>query len=331
MTFSSKIKSPVFSVQTDRWRRTAMLIEAIKEGFHLTHKNWKLIPVRIAVSVINLLSFVFFLGIPGFIAVVYLGFDLAYAREMVPLLIKNPVGFFSKYMGLLSLILIAFSMYLIFSSMLHIYALSGTLGVLRSSAVASDSRFSLALFFREAGQHFTRLFWLLSIMLSGLIVLVAIFGFLGAIGGSFVMSIPDTGAYLTVFIKSFITVSYGIFGVIFLYTWVVVTAFSIMILVVEGVGAAASIRRTYTLLAERPGAFLLYLLLVTGLVAANLIVAPFTLMPFLVPLVNAVIQHYLALVLWSSLIAYHMLHSKNVTFRGMYGRARLSEESPFTG
>lgn len=287
-----------------------MIIDAIKEGFHLTHKNWELIPVRIAVSVLNLLSFLFFLGIPGFIAVVYLGFDLARAKEMVPLLIKNPAWFISQYMGILSLILIAFSMYMVFSSVLHIYSLSGTLGVLRSSAVASDTKFSMALFFKEAGQYFTRLFWLLSILLSGLAVLVVFFGVLGAAGAHFVTSIPDTGEYLPVFIKSFFAVSFGIFAAILLYAWGVFAVFSVMILVVEGAGIAASMGRTYTLLTERPGAFLFCLILLAGLAAANFIIVPFTLMPVLVPLVNTVLQHYLALVLWSSLIAYYMLHSK---------------------
>ena len=182
-----------------------MFAECIKEGFRLTHRNWQLIIVRLAFSFINLISLGFFLGIPVIVAILYLGFDLAHAMDILPYIMKNPIEYASRYLGLIFLIFIAIIMYLVFSSLLLLYILSGTLGVLKCSAVDEGCRFRLSLFFEEAGKNFAGLFWLISALMAGFMVIMILFAFVGGAGMTVIKSVGDTGMSVQVFLKYFIT------------------------------------------------------------------------------------------------------------------------------
>jgi len=289
-----------------------MFTECIKEGFRLTHRNWQLIIVRLVVSVINLISLAFFLGIPVFVAFLYLGFDLAQAKDVLPYIMGNPLEYTSRYLGLIFLIIVAIIMYLMFSSLLMLYVLSGTLGVLKSSVVDEEYRFRLTLFFREAGKNFASLFWLISTLVAVFISIMILFAVIGGAGGTVIKSLGDTGTSLQVFLKYFFTSAYFIFGIIFLFATLVFTAYSIMISVVEGSGTMESIKRACYFLIGRPGAFVFYMILLAALIVTNLIFVPFSIIPFVAPLLNTVLQKYLAVVVWSSLLVYYMKNTNHL-------------------
>ncbi len=135
-----------------------MMIECIKEGFHLANRNYQLVFLRIIVVIINFISLLFFLGLPIIVAVAYMGFDLSHAVDLLPDLMENPFDLLSKYLGLVFLIGISFIFYLTFVSTIILYSLGGTLGVLRNSAVNIQYRFSLSSFFKEANNIFSRAF-----------------------------------------------------------------------------------------------------------------------------------------------------------------------------
>lgn len=290
-----------------------MFTECIKEGFRLTHRNWQLIIVRLAVSFINLISLGFFLVIPVIVAIFYLGFDLAHAKDIPYYIMNNPMEYASRYLGLIFLIFAAIIMYLVFSSFLLLYILSGTLGVLKSSAVDEVYRFRLSLFFKEAGKNFAGLFWLISSLMAGFMVIMILFAFIGGAGWTVTRSIGDTGMAVEVFLKYFITSAYFIFGIIFLFATLVLAAFSITVSVVEGSGTMESIKRAYYFLIGRPGAFIFYMILLAVLLFTNFVFVSFSIIPFISPLINVVLQKYLTVVVWSSLFVYYMKNTNHLT------------------
>ena len=192
-----------------------------------------------------------------------------------------------------------------------LYLLSGTLGVLKSSAVDEGCRFSLSRFFTEAGRNFTGFLWLLSTLMAGFMAVMIVFAVIGGTGFAVIKSLGDTGISFQVFLKSFITLSYIIVGVLSLFAAIVFAAYSITVSIVEGTGTMVSIRTAYYFLLGRPGAFLFYMILLAGLLAANVVFIPFSIIPLAAPLINTVLQSYLSIVLWSSLLVYYMKNRGN--------------------
>ena len=130
-----------------------MIIESIKEGFALTNKNLQVTVIRVVSAIISFITLIFSLVIPLIAAMIYLGLDIASAQHMWPFLLQNPFAFVSRYLGVIMLFGFSLICYLSFVSMLFIYVLSGSVGVLRNAAVNLNFTFRLSTFFMEAGQN----------------------------------------------------------------------------------------------------------------------------------------------------------------------------------
>ena len=290
-----------------------MMRECIREGFHLANKNIQLVMIRLVVSVIHLISLVVFLGLPVIAAIVYLGFDLAQAKDMIPFIATNPFDFLSQYLGVIALMLISFFLYLSFSSLLFLYALSGTLGVLKSSAVNVQYTFSLSSFFKEAGINFSRLVWLISLVL--LVMTLVCIGVMitGGLAAAHANTMMETGSTLELFFSSFALLSMVIFSIFVLLAGLVFGVYSVVVLVTNQEGVLDSIGRTFNFLRHTPRAFLYYLILIAGFIAVYAVFYSLQIFvsvsPFILPLaytVSMLFQSYLAMVLWSSLIVYYV-------------------------
>jgi len=105
--------------------------------------------------------------------------------------------------------------------------------------------------------------------------------------------------------------------------------YSMVVLSVERKGAVDSVKKTFDFLKERPGAFLFYMVLFAGVVAANLVFfflrIPFGVMPAIAPfftlfisLLNAFLQSYITVVIWSSLIVYYVKCTNYPVYSGTY-------------
>lgn len=293
------------------------MLECIKEGFNLANKNLQLVFVRIVVTIINLVSFFISLGIPVLFAIIYMGLDLAHAKDLLPFLMENPVSFVSRYMGLLFLVGSSFILYLIFVSILFLYSLGGTLGVLRTSAVNIQYKFSLSSFFKEANLNFVRLFWIISLVSLGAMVLFIAFTISGVIIAAIIQALAGGGGILELFFSSFIMVSVIILSIIFFVACLIFTGYSMVVSVMNGNGSMDCIKKTFDFLKQKPEAFLFYFILFAGSIIANglffVLKMPFNAVPVMGPVMNialtlfsAIFQSYLALVVWSSLIIYYV-------------------------
>ncbi len=306
-----------------------MIIECIKEGFSLTNKNLQLVLLRIIVTIINLVSFFIFLAVPLIAAVAYLGFDLAQAKDLLPILAKNPFEFVSKYLGLVFLIGASFIFYLIFISILFLYVLGGILGVLRNSAVYIQFRFSLSSFFKEANKNFFRLFWLISLLLFVFIILFVTFILLSVIIAAIQQAFTGTESTLEIFFRSFVLLTIVIFGIIAFLICLIFAVYSVVASVIEGGGVIDSVKKSFNLLKQKPQPFLLYIILVVGVVAANFIFygvqISFNMVPGMGPLftlafylINAFFHSYLAIVVWSSLVVYYVKSTNYPVYSSTY-------------
>ncbi len=289
------------------------MTECIKDGFRIANKNLQLVFVRIAVSIINLISLIVFLGLPVVIAVIYLGIDLAQARELLPFMITNPFEFMAKYLGVMFMIGTAVIFYLTFASVLMLFALGGTLGVLKSSAVNIQYTFSLSSFFREARTNFSPLLRMLSLVF--LAVIVFLIGVMITVGitAAVVSSLSGSGGTLEMFLSSFAVMTAAVCSTIAALAGLVFAVYSMVVIVIEGTGVMDTIDRTFAFLKQRPGAFIFYLIMIAGLITLNAVYYGMqifgSVMPLFTPLIyimNVFFQNYLAVVVWGALINYYL-------------------------
>jgi len=184
--------------------------------------------------------------------------------------------------------------------------------VLRNAAVNIQYKFSLASFFREANNIFTRLFWLVSILSIIFIALFTVIILAGGVAAGFMQGFSLAETSLEVFLGSFIFLTAIIFGLIIFIGWFIFAVYSVLCLVVEGKGAADTIKNALSNLKKTPQAFLFFIIVFAGALAANLafvlIMIPLGILPLVdivLYLMNVFFQNYLAIVVWSTLIVYY--------------------------
>jgi hypothetical protein len=302
-----------------------MIIACIKDGFALANRNLQLVVIRILVSVINVTAIGVFLGIPVIVAIAYLGFDVANAGDIVPYMADNPLEFASIYLGLALLLVVAFFLYLLFASMLFLYALGGTLGSLRNSFTNTGLKFALPSFFREANANFARLLWLLSLVFLGITILLTACALIGGIMVLVMSAVSATDGTLNMFLRSFTAVFMVIVCVITLILSVLFSVYSAVIAVAEEKGAMESVKITLGFLKSRPQALLFLVILILAVIAASLLFysvqIPLQIIPFMsvvTILINSCFSSYLTVVLWGSLVTYYMRASGAAVYDAGY-------------
>ncbi len=294
-----------------------MMTECLKEGFSLTNKNLQLVLLRIAVSIINIIGFALFLGVPLLVAMVYLGMDLANIKDLLPFIVKSPFEFVSKYIGLVFFIGVACIFSLLFSSWFFIYTLGGMLGVLKNAALNIKYSFSLSSYFREANKNFFRLIWLSSIIFS-FFALITIVGIV--FGGVFIVitqAVTGVSTSVEVFFSSFAMISTLVFSVIIFFLSLIFSLYSVLALVIEGSGAIESMKKTFVFLKNRPRAILFYISLLFIVMLINIVFFVLKILFGMLPVIalfpgffmaffNLFFHSYIAIVMWSSLIIYYV-------------------------
>jgi len=306
-----------------------MFTECIKEGFRLVNRNLQLVFLRIAVNIINLTGLFIFLGIPVIAAVALLGFDLAQAKDLVPMLARNPFEVLSRYLGLALIVGTAFIFYLLCASLFILYALGGIIGVLKNAAVNVQYRFSLSSFFREAGMNFSRLFWLMSLLLLIFLMLLIVLVFSGGIIVAVQQIFAGAEGSIEIFFNSFIALSVVILGAIIFIAYFIFCVYSIAASVVEECGPMDSIKRSINFLLRKPGAFLFYMLLIIGLITVNLVFYGAQLSFHMIPvlgsfmsifayLISAFFQSYLLIGVWGSVLVYYLKGSGHPVYSASY-------------
>jgi hypothetical protein len=160
--------------------------EALKEGFSVINRNWQLVLVNLAFSVLSLILLGVMVVLPLVFISVLKGLDLMMLRDihsLEDLLSSAPASVVS--------VLTVFFIYILVILTAGFYILAGALGVILRSVEDPTQRFSLKGFFQEAN----RLFW----PVLGYSALIGLVGIGVLIGGGIL-----AGAFsiLTVYIKN---------------------------------------------------------------------------------------------------------------------------------
>lgn len=291
-----------------------MIISSITQGFQLSNRNLELVFLRLAASALNLFVLAIFLAVPAVAAVAYLGFDLAHAANLLAYLTENPVEIVSRYLGLLLLFALALSLFLLCSSMLFVYILGGTLGVLRISAMSSGTSFSFSVFVSEANRNFFRIFRLFVLLLPLIAVIALIFAVSWKTAAMAAHSFMGGPGFAGAFFSTFLSLLSVITGLILIVLSLICAVYSVVMCVVRQCGGIDSIRQTVHFLSEKPRALLLYPVLLLGVVflnitfygiEASLAALPVFAIPFSIVffIANVFFQSYISVVVWGALVA----------------------------
>lgn len=292
-----------------------MFSESINDGFRLTHRNPQLIYIRIALVFINIAIFLIMVGAPVFASASRIGMDMAHAGSLFHTFLNDPVEILSRYLGFLLIIFVSFIIWLTFVSLLHIYVLSGTLGVLKKSALVKGYRFSFSSFFKEAGEHIFPLMWMICLTTTVFFIISLTFFILSFIGMDIRDSISGRGLFIKDFMASFFVLFVIVFGLIASIASLIFTVYSMVVAVVEAGGVMRAARTTFAFLMDKPSAFFFYIILIAGIIGANVILLLFSTplsifsgmrITIVVVVLNAIIQSYMMLVMWSSLTAFYI-------------------------
>lgn len=284
-----------------------MVIECIKEGFHITHRNWQVILLKIAVTIVSLVGFFFFIGIPIAIAIAYLSVDIANIKDILPwIMSEDPMEILSKYLGLAILTFAALILYLTFVSVIALYVFGGTLGVLRNAALNIQYKFSLSSFFKEAKKLFFPLLWLFSIAFLVIIAIIIVLGILTVVIFFVTHAFSESGTRLSVFVTSFFSLLIISLSIIIGLVSLIFTVYAAIALVVEKSRVINSFKNAWNFLKSKPMAFLFYILLVISIIAVNIILTIFGGSFRMIPLVLFAVQSYLGVVMWSSLFVFYI-------------------------
>jgi len=283
-----------------------MIIESIKDGFKLTHRNWQLILIHVVMIFINIIAFFLLVAVPLFIVVTYLGLDITHLDDLIPIFINDPLKLITRYIGLVFFIITAIIFYLFAVSILYVYTLGGTLGIFKDSIIDPTHEFNLSSFFKEARRYFPHIFWLAfftMLIVGGLLGIIIIFGGITiTVLQSLDIRYPSIQLFFNYFISLFIIIS----GLLILYAAIVFTLFSFVISVFEDKKAIESIRATYCFLRDNTLAFFYYLLLMIGIGIVNFLALLLGVIPIIAPLLNIFVQSYLSVLLWSTLITFYI-------------------------
>jgi len=293
------------------------MIDYIKEGFRLTHKNWQLILIQITVMFIIFIGFIVFVGVPLAIAFVYFGVDLTSIKDATNIL-KDPMKFFSRYSsGLAIFIIAALTVYICLASILSMFAFGGTLGVLRNSSLDKEYKFSLLSFLKEGKGLFLSIIGFAVIILLAFITISFILGILTGVGFSVVNEYGKGGTFFVLFISYFLAMLLIISGIIISLCVLALFAYAITILAVEKTGPLTAFRKSFSFMKDKPRAILFYLVLLGGYMLTNfsliLLNYPFTLIPIIGFFINIpyqmfsyILLNYLVIVVSSSLISFYI-------------------------
>ena len=290
-----------------------MIIESIKQGIRMAHKNWQVILVRMFVGIVNLILFFIIVGIPIAVGIFSLGFDITHAKDMLPSIVENPVEIISKYFGFVILIFVSIIIYVTIASALVLYVFGGMLGVLGNTVVDEQYKFSLSSFFAKAKKFLFPLLSLFSLASLAIFAILIVFGITAGILISIVSTYGGLAKTVSVFAAYFLS----LLGITIILGGIIFTAYSAISLVVENDRVIASFENAWKFIKINPMAFVFCILVFMGIIAANFILIalgaslsahPMTGFLFIIPqrFLSYIVQSYLGVIMWGSLIAYYV-------------------------
>lgn len=293
-------------------------VEAIKDGFRLINSRWQLVAVQAGLMFLNFIGFLVMVGIPLGIAFIIFGLDLTGLSQMHDIIgvLKNPAELFSKYFGLIFIVLFSFLLYITIVTTLGLFVFGGSSGLIGRSILDPSTRFSFRGFAAEAKKLFFPLMWY-SLFVALVFIVIAFF--LGILGGGIAMIVSlakSQDSTLALFLGIFFSLILAVFGISLICAALAVTVYGIAVLFFRQEGAVKSFRDAAGFIWKNQTALWLYLILLMGYVLASfsimLVVYPLNLIPiigtiisFPFQVVTYLAQGYLSLVIMAVVFRFY--------------------------
>lgn len=292
--------------------------ESIKAGFRIVNSRWQLVAINASLLILNCALLLVMVLLPLGIAFVVFGLDLTVIPEAERILdvLKDPVDFLSRYMGIVLIVVTSFLLYLLSISLMGLFVFGGTAGVIGRSMTAPSERFSMGLFFSEARRLFFPVMWFSALMGVLFLLFTFVFGILGGVMTAVVSEARSQDSTLALFLGIFFTLVTVLVAAILIAMILAITVYGMATLVFKREGAFRTFRSTSAFLWRNAEAFWLYVLLligyVVGIVLLMFLSYPFNLIPiigtiisFPMKLVSYVAQSYLGLVVTATVFFYY--------------------------
>ena len=291
---------------------------SIREGFNEAHKNWLLIILQLAMSLLLFAGLIAVVAAFILTAIVVLGFDINRLDQLGDWLgtVNDPMELLTNYAGLALGFAFGFLLYSTFAAMIWIFTLGGSAGALGVSITHPTAHISPRVFFSEGRRLFWRVAGLTSLTALFFIAALMVMGLLAG-GGSVIWDIfIDKGTRLSVFLAVLMSlIAFSVMIIVMIYLFAL-TAWGLAEIVFRGGGVMDSVRKAAAFIKERPESFgmLLLAMLLMVLVQVMLMTAwyPISLSPRLgivavIPfqIVAYAVQSYVNLALMAAVLVYY--------------------------
>ncbi len=284
-------------------------IEVIKTGIQNLNRNYQLLVIHMGTFILTFILFLLIVGIPLVIAFTKIGLELPEngLKGLIEIIINN----LSIYKNFVLTIIISLLSYIFLSSMLFVYIIAGTCGVLMSS-LKSGVAFSWGLFTQQGKELFGN-FLRLSIV--GILLFILISFFAGLIGGITKILSPGQRDFLENFYTNLLNLISIVLTLLVIILFMATLTYGAGIMSIKRKGALKSLKSSVIFIFKNPDALLFFVILsltaivltiATGLVSILLKGSSFV----LYQLILSFVQIYVNLAIISSSFAYLIKKAK---------------------
>lgn len=261
-------------------------IDIIKKSFKITLKNWQLTVIQFCAMVAIFVGLLIFVGIPLAVAFIAFGIDLSELTKITTMFytMENLFSLAFKYLWIILIFIASVSLYLSIVTVIWVYVLGGSIGVLGKAVKDNAFKFSMKTFFSEAKRLFWRMAWFVSIICLLFTVLIAIIALL-IIAIVSITGMTENSGTPVFFVGIFLTLLAVAIGLLIIHCTMVITLYGQAEIALKDSKAVASIINATRYIYRKPGVlvfcFVLFLAYMAVTFALNFAGLPFSLIPFI--------------------------------------------------
>jgi len=278
-------------------------INVIKTGVQNLNRNYQLLVIHMGTLILAFILFLLIVGIPLVIAFTKIGLELP--EKGLTGLIEIIINNLSVYKTFVLTIITSLLTYLLISSLLFVYIIAGTCGVLTDSLKDGGS-FSWKNFTHRGKELFGG-FLRLSIV--GILLFLLISFFAGLIGGITKVLLPARGGFLENFYTNLLNLIPIVFTLLATILFMATLTYGAGIMSIKRQGALKSLKGSVIFIFKNPDALFFFVILsLTGIVLTtttgllSLLLKGFSFVLF--QLILSFVQIYVNLAIISSSFAY---------------------------
>jgi len=278
-------------------------INVIKTGVQNLNRNYQLLVIHMGTLILAFILFLLIVGIPLVIAFTKIGLELP--EKGLTGLIEIIINNLSVYKTFVLTIITSLLTYLLISSLLFVYIIAGTCGVLMDS-LKDEGSFSWKNF-THRGKELFGSFLRLSIV--GILLFLLISFFAGLIGGITKVLLPARGGFLENFYTNLLNLIPIVFTLLATILFMATLTYGAGIMSIKRQGALKSLKGSVIFIFKNPDALFFFVILsLTGIVLTtttgllSLLLKGFSFVLF--QLILSFVQIYVNLAIISSSFAY---------------------------